>query len=101
MYGLKFLPGKFSRRWFAVFPAMTLAVAAVCGAFYAGLRIMGAVCAAGIPAGLVYMAHVFGSDAEYRGIVGLVSGAQLAFIFFLCGALAQMLHYLASRRRKS
>ena len=133
MYGLKFLPGKFSRRWFAVFPAMALAVAAVigalarvslrispggaelfiwtvmaalasaavCGAFYAGLRIMGAVCAAGIPAGLVYMAHVFGSDAEYRGIVGLVSGAQLAFIFFLCGALAQMLHYLASRRRKS
>lgn len=72
----------------------------MCGAFYAGFRLMGAVCAAGIPAGLIYMAYVFSSDLEYRGIAGLVSGAQLAFIFFLCGALAQMLKYLASRRKR-
>ena len=132
MSASKILPGKFSRRWFAIFAVMTpavaavigvlarvylgispggaelliwtvmaaLASAAVCGAFYAGLRIMGAVCAAGIPAGLIYMAYVFSSDLEYRGIAGLVSGAQLAFIFFLCGALAQMLKYLASRRKR-
>ncbi len=78
-----------------------LASASICGFSYAGLYIAAVSCLTGLAAGILFMAYVFTQPVQWAGIVGLVSGAQLAFIFFLTGVCAQMLYYLSKKRRRS
>jgi hypothetical protein len=72
---------------------------AVCGLFYAGLSIAGVVSFIGILAGIVHTCFVFLQPIEWRGLVGYVSGVQLAFMFFLTGINAQMILYLWNKRK--
>lgn len=86
-----------------VFLWMLLAfiMSAVLGGFgYANLKIAFGFTAAGIFAGLGFMAYVFTRQVAYRGIVGLVSGVELTFIFFVIGINIQMLHHLMKGRRR-
>lgn len=75
-----------------------IASVAVCGFFYAGLTIAGSACMIGVAAGIIFMAYVFAQPVEWKGIVGLVSGAQLAFLCFLVGINAQMVRYVVQKR---
>ena len=86
---------------FVIFGALSfVASAAVCGLFYAGLNAAGALSAFGTAAGLVVMCCVFSRPIELRGVVGLVSGAQTAFLFFLLGINIQMIQYLIKKLRR-
>lgn len=78
----------------------TIAAAAICGFGYAGLRIISGSCFIGTFAGVVFMAYVFLQPIEWVGVVGLVSGIQLAILFFLVGVNAQMISRIVSKRRK-
>lgn len=73
---------------------------ALCGFGYADMKIAFGFTAAGIAAGLLFMAFVFSRQIAYRGIVGLVSGMELTFIFFITGINVQMVIYLMKRRRR-
>lgn len=77
----------------------TVAAIAVCGFFYAGLKIAAYSCVTGCFAGIVYMAYVFMQPIELKGVVGIVSGVQIAFICILFGINAQMISYLFKRRK--
>ena len=78
-----------------------IASAAICGFGYAGLYIAAGSCLAGLAAGLLFMAYIFTRPIQWAGIVGLVSGVQLAFIFFLIGVCIQMLVHLSKKRRET
>ena len=83
---------------------MTLALigtAAICGFGYANLKVAFGFSVAGVLAGIIMMMYVFTQPVAQRGIVGLVSGAELAFIFFIAGINAQMIHYLMTKRRRA
>lgn len=77
-----------------------IASAILCGFGYAGLKSAFLFSIVGILAGIVYMSYVFTRPIEARGIVGLVSGVQLAFIFIIIGINVQMLQYLKRKRRE-
>jgi len=95
---LNFTPGKFD---LAISNALALvASVAICGLGYAGLKFASLSSALGVFFGIVYMSHVFISgDMELKGLVGLLSGAQLAFIFFMVGINGQMIAHLINNRR--
>lgn len=76
------------------------AAAAICGLGYAGLRAASVCSALGTAAGLAYMAYVFAQPIAYRGIIGLVSGAQVVLLFFLAGVNVQMICYLMRKNRR-
>lgn len=81
--------------------AMAIAAsAAVCGFFYAGLRIAATMSLLGALSGIGCVGYVFMQPVQLRGIVGLVSGMQLAFIFFLVGINAQMIAYIISKKAR-
>ncbi|MGI6030372.1 MAG: hypothetical protein ACOX7F_02605 [Eubacteriales bacterium] len=75
-----------------------IAAAAVCGFMYAGLHLAAGASVLGIISGLAYMVYVFCQPVEWRGLVGLVSGVQVAFICFLIGINAQMILYVVKKR---
>lgn len=77
-----------------------IASISICGFGYAGLFVASGACLAGLVLGIVFMAYVFTRPVEWAGIVGLVSGAELAFICFLVGVCFEMLLYLHNKRRK-
>ena len=77
-----------------------IASISICGFLYAGLKISAGACVVGVLTGIIYMAYVFTRNIEGRGIVGLVSGAQVAALFFLIGVNIQMLCYLMNRKSK-
>lgn len=97
-YFLNFTPGKLD---FGVCGGLTLIEAlAVCGFGYAGLRFASLCCAFGAVSGFIYMSHIFiNGNMELKGLVGLMSGAQLAFIFFMVGLNGQMIAHLMNKRR--
>lgn len=79
-----------------------VAAGAVCGCGYAGFRIAALAGLAGVAAGIGTMAYIFAQPIEWRGIVGLVSCMQVAFLFFLVGVNAQMIfHFIQKKRRHS
>ena len=91
-----------SRADLVVFGLLSLIAAiAVCGFAYAGLWIACACSLAGVVSGIGFMTYIFTKPIEWVGIVGLVSGVQLAFIFFLIGVCIQMLCYLSNKRGKT
>lgn len=71
----------------------------ICGFGYAGLRIAFMSCLMGILAGIAFMTYVFNRPIQWAGIVGLVSGAQTVFLFFLVGVNLQMISAMVKRRR--
>ena len=77
----------------------TISAAILCGFAYAGLYLALAASAAGIVSGLVFMSYVFAQPIEAPGIVGLVSGVELAFIFMLVGVNIQMVRYIIKKGR--
>ncbi len=77
-----------------------IAAAVLCGFGYADLKLAFGWSLAGVIAGILFMMYVFTRDIEMRGLVGLVSGAQLAFIFFIIGVNLQMLNYLRKKKRE-
>lgn len=84
-----------------IMAAMALiAAAAVCGFGYAGLKIAFACTLAGVAAGIILMVYVFCQPVEWAGIVGLVSCAQAAFLFFLAGINLQMIWSAVRKRRE-
>lgn len=95
---LDFFPGKLD---FAVSGALGLvAAASVCGFGYAGLKFASSCCAVGIISGIFYMSHIFmNGEMELKGLIGLISGAQLAFVFFLVGINGQMISHIINKRR--
>lgn len=72
----------------------------ICGFGYAGLFVASGFCLTGLVLGILFMAYVFTRPIKWAGIVGLVSGAELAFICFLIGICFEMLLYLHNKRRK-
>lgn len=95
---LDFTPGRFD---FIVAVSLALVGAvAICGFGYAGLKFAFACSALGVVSGLSYMSHIFmNGDMELKGLVGLLSGAELAFIFFLVGINGQMVIHVIKKRR--
>lgn len=81
------------------FISALIASVAVCGFFYAGLFIAGTASFIGISAGIIYMGYIFLQPIEWRGIVGYMSGAQLAFLIFLAGVNAQMIRHVWNKRK--
>lgn len=73
---------------------------AVCGFAYANLKIAFGFSAAGVIVGLAFMAYVFTRPIAAAGLVGLVSGAQVAFLFLIVGINIEMLRHISMRRRK-
>jgi hypothetical protein len=69
----------------------------ICGFFYAGLYIAATAAVLGAVSGIAFMAYVFMQPIDHRGIVGLSSAAQMAFIFFLVGISAQMIFHLRKK----
>ena len=76
-----------------------ISAAILCGFAYAGLHLALIGSAAGILSGLVFMSYVFAQPIEAPGIVGLISGVQLAFIFILVGVNVQMIRYIIKKGR--
>lgn len=77
-----------------------VAAAAICGLGYAGLRAASICSTLGTTVGLAYMSYVFAQPIAYRGIVGLISGAQVVLLFFLAGVNVQMVCYLIRKNRR-
>jgi hypothetical protein len=65
----------------------------ICGFFYAGLYIAATAAVLGAVSGIAFMAYIFVQPIDHRGIVGLSSAAQMAFIFFLVGINSQMVFH--------
>lgn len=83
----------------AIWMTMALiASIAVCGFCYAGLKIAAAACVMGVIVGIGHMAYVFAQPVDWRGIAGLVSGAQAAFLFFLAGINLEMVCHVRKKR---
>ena len=76
-----------------------ISAAIVCGFAYAGLHLALTGSVAGIVSGLVFMSYVFAQPIEAPGIVGLVSGVELAFIIMLVGVNVQMVRYIIKKGR--
>lgn len=95
---LNFTPGTFD---LALSSAVSLVGAvAVCGFGYAGLKLASLCSALGIISGLLYMSHIFiHGNMEFKGLAGLLSGAELAFIFFMVGINGQMIAHMINKRR--
>lgn len=72
----------------------------VCGLLYSGLRIAGGISLTGVILSLIAMIYVFLQPIEYRGLVGLVTGIELAFVCLLIGINIQLLNYLIQKRKK-
>lgn len=77
-----------------------IAAVVLCGLGYADLKLAFGWSFVGVIAGILFMMYVFTRDIEMRGLVGLISGAELAFIFFIIGVNLQMLNYLRKRKRE-
>lgn len=77
-----------------------ISAASICGFGYAGLKTAMTTSVAGVLAGIIFMSYVFSQQIEAKGLVGLISGAELAFIFVIVGINLQMLQYLMKKRRR-
>lgn len=77
-----------------------LAAAFICGFGYADLKVALAFSIGGVLAGILFMIYVFAQPIEAKGIVGLVSGIELAFIIIIVGINAQMIRHLMKKRRR-
>lgn len=97
---LEFHPAKID---LAIFSGLSMVAAlAICGLGYAGLRLAAAITFTGVVAGLFYMSHIFiAGQMELKGVIGLISGAQLAFIFFIVGLNGQMIAYLINKNSRA
>lgn len=74
-----------------------LASAFISSFFYMDLKIAAYISIAGCISGIGYMLYIFIQPIDFNGIVGIISGVQLTFIFFLVGVNIELLRYLIKK----